>query len=421
MQAIDSYVRKKVAVKAIVGRQSQEIEMTSELSFKPKWDVFISYASEDREVVATPLAEALRDRELKVWYDVFELTPGKPLLRSIDEGLRESRFGLVVLSPSFFAREWPMRELSGLHARSIQQAGQPFLIPIWYQLSAADLAQLSPLLSDIIGIPWDFGLDVVVQKILALLGETEDPHQQYAKVFAEVYRTVSGSEYAEATIRNINADYPIVTVSSLKSIALRQDISLEMRIRALSMLISLGALDSQVIEDAIVQKDTGWLQRVIELFTNTNVILTRGQIEKLLDNPFLPRSISGLGLMIRKLIEQGAGYTSEVFLAGAHYPSWEVKYDCVRTIIDIDDKDSLSTLAAFSTMKYWVARKRIIEYIRKLINEERLTQDDKGIAEQILTQIITDGKTEPKTPTMRHARETLALLRGEAKDNNGTN
>jgi hypothetical protein len=247
--------------------------MTSELSFKPKWDVFISYATEDREVVATPLAEALREKGLKVWYDVFELTPGKPLLRSIDEGLRESRFGLVVLSPSFFAREWPMRELSGLHACSIQQAGQPFLIPIWYQLSADDLAQLSPLLSDIVGIPWDLGLDVVVQKILALLGETEDPHQQYAKVFAEVYRTVSGSEYAEAAIKNINADYPLVTVSSLKSIALRQDISLEMRIRALSMLISLGALDSQVIEDAIVQKDTGWLQRVIELFTNTNVIL----------------------------------------------------------------------------------------------------------------------------------------------------
>lgn len=65
------------------------------------WDVFISYASEDRETVAAPLAEALRVNGLRVWYDQFELTPGKQLLQSIDEGLRESRFGIVVLSPHF--------------------------------------------------------------------------------------------------------------------------------------------------------------------------------------------------------------------------------------------------------------------------------------------------------------------------------
>ncbi len=35
------------------------------------WDVFISYASEDRAGVALPLARALQDNGLSVWYDEF--------------------------------------------------------------------------------------------------------------------------------------------------------------------------------------------------------------------------------------------------------------------------------------------------------------------------------------------------------------
>ena len=46
----------------------------------------------------------------------FTLRVGDSLRRSIDNGLRNSRYGIVVLSEAFFSKEWPQRELDGLFA-----------------------------------------------------------------------------------------------------------------------------------------------------------------------------------------------------------------------------------------------------------------------------------------------------------------
>lgn len=83
----------------------------------PEWDAFISYASEDKEEFVRPLAEHLRGEGLKIWYDDFILKLGDSLNRSIDAGLARSKFGIVVVSPSFLAKEWPQRELDGLVTR----------------------------------------------------------------------------------------------------------------------------------------------------------------------------------------------------------------------------------------------------------------------------------------------------------------
>ena len=73
-------------------------------------DVFISHAAEDKEKVARPLAEALIEQGLDVWYDEFSLNLGDSLQESIDKGISESRFGIVILSKSFFGKNWPKKE-----------------------------------------------------------------------------------------------------------------------------------------------------------------------------------------------------------------------------------------------------------------------------------------------------------------------
>ncbi len=67
-------------------------------------DVFICHASEDKDAIARPLAEALVERGHAVWFDEFELEIGDGLRREIDRGLAISRFGVVILSPSFFEK-----------------------------------------------------------------------------------------------------------------------------------------------------------------------------------------------------------------------------------------------------------------------------------------------------------------------------
>lgn len=128
------------------------------------WDFFISYASEDRQEVAEPLAEGLRQAGYRVWYDRSELKLGDSLRRKIDDGLNRSRYGIVILSPHFLAKYYTNRELDGLIQREI--AGNAQIIPIWYKLSDAEVRSYSAPLADRIAARWEDGLKSVLTRII---------------------------------------------------------------------------------------------------------------------------------------------------------------------------------------------------------------------------------------------------------------
>ena len=110
------------------------------------FDVFISHTSEDKAEVVRPLATALRDAGLSVWYDEFELRIGDSLRRKIDEGLANSRFGVVVLSRAFFGRGWTEYELDGLVTRAV--SGEQVLLPIWHNVTKREVMDYSASLAD---------------------------------------------------------------------------------------------------------------------------------------------------------------------------------------------------------------------------------------------------------------------------------
>ena len=131
-------------------------------------DVFISHASEDKSDFVRPLAEALRSRHLEVWYDEFSLRVGKGLRRSIDRGLRQLRFGIVILSPHFFAEQWPQWELDGLVA--LQNAGpRQLILPVWHNVSRDDVLDFSPPLADIVAVSSALGVEEVVRQLLGII------------------------------------------------------------------------------------------------------------------------------------------------------------------------------------------------------------------------------------------------------------
>lgn len=109
-------------------------------------DVFVSHASEDKDQIVRPLVKELRSLNLSVWYDEFELRMGDSLRRKIDRGLARSRFGIVVLSQNFFEKGWTNYELDGLVTRSV--SGEQILLPIWHNVSKAEVAHYSPSLAD---------------------------------------------------------------------------------------------------------------------------------------------------------------------------------------------------------------------------------------------------------------------------------
>lgn len=111
-----------------------------------EYHAFISHASEDKDEIARPLAEALIAGGFKIWFDEMELKVGDSLRRSIDRGLAHSRFGVVVFSPAFFAKNWPQYELDGLVAR--EMTGGKVILPLWHRVTKDEVMKYSPSLAD---------------------------------------------------------------------------------------------------------------------------------------------------------------------------------------------------------------------------------------------------------------------------------
>ncbi len=113
---------------------------------KPEYDVFISHASEDKEEVVRPLAYALKNKGISVWYDEFEMKIGDSLRRKIDKGLGNSRFGIVVISKDFIKKGWTNYELDGIITKAI--SGEQIVLPIWHNITKKEVIEFSPSLAD---------------------------------------------------------------------------------------------------------------------------------------------------------------------------------------------------------------------------------------------------------------------------------
>jgi hypothetical protein len=138
------------------------------LAAERDFDVFVSHASEDKDAVVRPLAEALRRRGLEVWFDEFELKIGDSLRRKIDAGIARSRFGIVVLSPSFFAKGWPQYELDGLVTMSV--SGAQVLLPLWHGISKDEVTRQSPSLADKVALRTaDYTIDEIAAEITSVV------------------------------------------------------------------------------------------------------------------------------------------------------------------------------------------------------------------------------------------------------------
>ena len=113
------------------------------------YDVFLSHASEDKDNVARPLAELLQERGLRVWYDEFELRIGDNLVAKLNAGISTSRFGIIVLSQSFFAKRWTNYELDMLEHLWVTE--ERMLFSIWHGIEMEQIRAYRVFLANLVG------------------------------------------------------------------------------------------------------------------------------------------------------------------------------------------------------------------------------------------------------------------------------
>jgi len=138
------------------------------------FDVFICHASEDKDDVVRSLACMLRENHVEVWYDEFSIQVGDSIRRSIDKGLAQSRYGIIIVSPDFIKKRWTQHELDGLFAREMYQDTK-LILPVWHNVSYQDILEFSPSLADKHAIMTEKGIKNVCDELIKIIKPHESP------------------------------------------------------------------------------------------------------------------------------------------------------------------------------------------------------------------------------------------------------
>ena len=91
------------------------------------YDVFISHSSGDK-AIAEKIAHHLIANGLQVWYDDWEILVGHDIVDKVYDGIRNSRFLLVLLSEKSVRSNWVQQEINAARIREIE-SGATIVLP----------------------------------------------------------------------------------------------------------------------------------------------------------------------------------------------------------------------------------------------------------------------------------------------------
>lgn len=143
--------------------------------FGPSRDVFVCHASEDKDAIVFPLSRGFEEADITYWYDEAEIQWGDSITQKVNEGLRKSRFALVIMSTTSARKSWPSRELNALINQEAS-SGEVRILPLLVgdDHEVQDILDSYPLLNDKLYLRWSNDVNEVVNAILIRLGRSDE-------------------------------------------------------------------------------------------------------------------------------------------------------------------------------------------------------------------------------------------------------
>lgn len=132
---------------------------------------FVSHDSRDKDLIARPIAVGLAKLMCPVWFDEFSLKVGDRLRESIELGLREARKCVLIVTPRFLDNPgWTKAEFDGIFTRELVE-GRDVILPVWHEVTRAQVYAYSPVLANRLAVSWEFGADEVVRQLKRAIGD----------------------------------------------------------------------------------------------------------------------------------------------------------------------------------------------------------------------------------------------------------
>ena len=115
-----------------------------------RYDLFISHANRDKPYV-NKLVTELKKVTDDIWYDSQCISIGDDQEKKIEEGLKKSEFGVIVISKDFFDREWTNRELNVLLSKQFY-SNKKVILPILLDVTVKEYSSKYPNLKNIFAL-----------------------------------------------------------------------------------------------------------------------------------------------------------------------------------------------------------------------------------------------------------------------------
>lgn len=131
--------------------------------YPDKRDLFLCHAWDDRAGAAKELHDALENLGVSVWFSEKDIQLGTSLTRSIDKGLKNSRIGIILVTPSFYKRV----DAAGIAEQELSALlRSDRVIPIVHETTYEELAEMSLLLAARSGLSTeDSSFEEVAEKL----------------------------------------------------------------------------------------------------------------------------------------------------------------------------------------------------------------------------------------------------------------
>ncbi len=135
--------------------QEEKYELMREVNNADKklkeYDVFISHANSDKNDYVNHLVETIKKLGINIFYDKDILSWGDNWKEIILSGTEKSEFAVIVISESFFDREWTEIELSEFLQRQ-NKMKQKTVLPLLHNITFEQFKNKYPALQYIQGI-----------------------------------------------------------------------------------------------------------------------------------------------------------------------------------------------------------------------------------------------------------------------------
>lgn len=110
--------------------------------------IFVSHSSDDKINYVDDLVEEIKTLGITVFYDTDVINWGDNLKEKIDMGLKNCKLAVIVISPTYFGKEWTEYEIQSLLIRQNKENGN-LILPILHNVSKDEFVKHYPLLKDV--------------------------------------------------------------------------------------------------------------------------------------------------------------------------------------------------------------------------------------------------------------------------------